>query len=683
MTYDIDTKYAIGAVIGLVVLSTVPLAVAGAHHEMYTYTVSGHPDLHAKAPDNEFVAGSDATLKLYLQNTGVVSDEGPHKFESEVQKAQTSTLSISAPNSPIEVHTGEYPAGTMPVGRNGPYSIHITVPEGTKPGTYDLKVEASYTYTSSVHYTDGSNPDYNQFHRTETMTVPVVVKDQAAFAVEGHSTDTQVGQRGTYSVTVNNTGTEPANNAVVTVQSQSKAITFGAAGASASDSVGRWDPGETKTFTYDAAVADTTGVHNYSVPVSIKFDDENGISHEAKRLVTSFRPQPEQTFAIRDLRSTLRTGRADGTVSGTVVNTGSQPVHAGTLVLQSNASFDTRAISLGRLGPGESQSFSFTGGTIPNSMAIDSLPLSLAVRYDNAAGDRYTSDAYDIQPAVRSNQQKFSITAVNTIPAGTRGTPPAKSDWSQLKLRVTNQGNTTLHNVKPQLVFQTPYAQRPVESNHRTTVIGTLAPGESKIATFSVSASESSGGTTYPLTTMVTYDQADGVTRKTSPYTVPVNIASDSHKRLAIKAMNAIPAGTRGDTPKDSDWSELTLRVTNRGNTTLHNVKPRLVFTSQYYERPIESNHRTGVIDTLQPGESKNVTYSVSASKAAGGTTYPLSVKVAYDQPNGVTRSTNEYTVPVTIAERSSLPLLPLGGGAVIIIGFAMGGVIWWRRSPS
>ncbi|MBP2251129.1 hypothetical protein J2754_001450 [Halarchaeum solikamskense] len=549
-------RYVTSAVIALLIVSAAPLTASALTTNS---SVAGHPDLHASVIDNEFTAGTEATLDLYLQNDGVITQGGPAAYQERVKTARSTQLSISSGDSPITVHTKQYPAGHVGDGTNGPYGIDITVPEGTDPGTYHLTVHAEYTYTAQVRY-GPEQPRYTDYERDVTFDVPVVVRDRARFRVVNHSTDAHVNQRGTYSVSIKNVGSEVATNADVKASSQTQAISFGSTGKSASASVDRWEPGETKTLTYDTAVEDISGVHNYSVPVNITFNDADGVTRHSNRLLSTFRPLPKQTFSVDDVQSTLRIGRSDGTLTGTVTNTGPAPIHDATVVVQNNLSslsFDQHSYALPDLDAGESTSFSFDGGTVSKTENASSLPVELAVHYDNEHDDAYTSDVHEVHASVGSYESLFNITAVN-----------------------------------------------------------------------------------------------------------------------------AIPAGTRGDTPKDSDWSKLTFRVTNNGDTTLHDIKPSVVFDNQYFERPIESNYRTSVITTLEPGESTNVTYAVSAAGVAGGTTYPLDVVVDYDQPNGVSRTTTSYTIPVRISQSSSLPLLPIGGGAIILIGILLGAFIWKRRSP-
>lgn len=551
------SKYVSTVVVALLVLSIVP--AAGSALDPAEHTVSGHPELHGSVTNNEFSAGTESTLDLYVQNEGVIRQGGAAQYERRVQTARATKLSISAEDTPLTVHTTQYPAGEIADGVNGPYPVDLTVPEGTEPGTYSLTVHAEYVYTAAVHY-DPQQPRYTDYRNDVTFEVPVVVRDRAAFAVVDSSTDVSVGQRGTYDVTLENTGSEVARHATVRVTSRSNAVSFGSAAESGSAPVETWDPGERKTLSYDVHAASTTDVHDYSVDVNVSFDDANGITRHSKRLVSSIRPRPEQRFTISNVHSTLRIGRGDETLTGTVVNDGPSRIHGAELVVGGNVtgvSFDQRSYGLPSLDPGERATFSLNGGTVPESVNVSEVSIPLTVRYATPNDDRYESRIHQVTAHVEPNRKLFELTTVGSI-----------------------------------------------------------------------------------------------------------------------------PAGTRGDTPKDSDWTQLTLRVTNRGDRTLHDVRPSIVFDSQYFERPIESNYRTSVIPELKPGETKTVTYAVSASTTSGGTTYPLDVTVAYEEPNGVARQTSSYTVPVPVATRSSIPLLPVGGGAVVLAGFLIGGFIWWRREP-
>lgn len=543
--------YVTVAVAALLVLSATPGVVAAMQ-------VTGHPSLSGTASNNQITDGTTQTIQVSLQNHGKVTHAGPTNYETKVQTAYATTVNVSAGDSPLHVHSTKVSAGTVTPSRPVSVPISVTVPEGTDPGTYKLKVKAHYHYTWSVKYDSSGATETKEFTRTDTFKVPVVVTDRASFSVVDTSADVNVAQHGTYSVTLKNTGSEVAKHAVVRASSESSDLSFGSGGQSGTSTVSRWEPNETKTVTYSAAVADTTGVHNYSVPVSVEFDDADGVTRQSNRVVSTLRPQPKQTFSIRNVDASLRIGRKDGTLTGTVVNDGSERVSNATLALSAkgtDATFDQQQYALGELDAGESAHFAFNGGSIPKTANVSSLPLTFTVNYDNDYGDRYPSDGHTVAVPVAPHENQFDITAVGTV-----------------------------------------------------------------------------------------------------------------------------PSGTRGDTPKGSDWTPLTLQVTNNGEETVHNIRPSIVFETQYYQRPIESNYRTSHIETLAPGETKNVTYAVSASATSGGTTYPLDMVVTYEEPNGVTRQTMDYTVPIRIAESDSLPLLPIGGGAVILAGLLIGGFIWLRR---
>ena len=122
-------RYVTSAVIALLIVSAAPLTASALTTNS---SVAGHPDLHASVIDNEFTAGTEATLDLYLQNDGVITQGGPAAYQERVKTARSTQLSISGGDSPITVHTKQYPAGHVGDGTNGPYGIDITVPEGTE-----------------------------------------------------------------------------------------------------------------------------------------------------------------------------------------------------------------------------------------------------------------------------------------------------------------------------------------------------------------------------------------------------------------------------------------------------------------------------------------------------------------------------------------------------------------------
>ncbi|WP_049933905.1 COG1361 S-layer family protein [Halarchaeum acidiphilum] len=474
-------------------------------------TVAGHPDLHASVTDNEFTTGTEATLDLYVQNDGVLTQGGAAEYQERVKTARSTQLSISGGSSPITVHTKQYPAGNIVDGTNGPYSIKLTVPEGTKPGTYYLNVRAQYKYTGAVNY-DPEQPEYVDYQQTKTFRVPVVVRDRATFSVVNSTTNAQVNQRGTYNVTVKNTGSEVATNVVAEATSGTDALTFGSTGQSASTSVATWEPGETKTLSYSAAIADTTSVRDYSVPLHITFADADGVTREANRLVSTLRPKPEQDLDVGHVDSDLRVG-TDGNVSVVVSNDGPVAIDHATVRLATSDDAITPQrdeYALGRLGVGDVATVTFP---VEVSDSAESGPrqFDFTVSYKNQFNDSQQSDPLPATVPVAAERDRFVVEPVNgTLSAGGSGT---------VRFHVTNNGDRPVTNVNAKV-----YADDPISTGDDEAFVSSLAPGETETIAFSFAATGSALSKTYPVSMDFQYDDTDGETKLSDYYQVPLAV---------------------------------------------------------------------------------------------------------------------------------------------------------------
>lgn len=299
--------------------------------------VVGRSELSVHAPANEFAPGQTVPLEVFLVNRGDVVASGPVEFVERVTTARATTFRVDDSGVPIEVNTGTVPAGSVPTGSAGPFSVQLTIPEETPPGRYTLPVSVSYTYTRSVEYFAGqSSPRFTEFDAERRLSLEIEVTEEARFEVVRSESDVLVGTDGTLTLALRNVGTEPASEASVSVESSSDDLRFGNTPPGSDGYVGNWPAGETRQVQYRVSVADDVRPRDYALRARVQYTDTDGIQRESRSLKASVRPLAEQTFALRDVESTLGVART-GTVSGVVVNEGPETVRSPVLVLETDA----------------------------------------------------------------------------------------------------------------------------------------------------------------------------------------------------------------------------------------------------------------------------------------------------------------------------------------------------------
>ncbi|MGA9403185.1 COG1361 S-layer family protein, partial [Haladaptatus sp.] len=297
-------------------------------------------------------------------------------------------------------------------------------------------------------------------------------------------------------------------------QSSNEQLSLGRS-PNASQFVSRWSSNERRTFQYRVTASNDTVGGNYPFSLSISYR-ENGSRNQTNPHLVGIIPDPEQSFSVGNLHSTLRVGQ-QGFVSGTVTNEGPQRAPNAVLVLapqRGNTTFSPTETeyALGTLDSGESKPFDFR---IDVSDTADRGPrqLSFVVRYQNQDGDPRQSKSLDAQINVHPRKDEFRIDANRaSVEAGSTGT---------ISLVVTNNRNETLRNIDAQA-----FVDSPLTVNDNEAFIPKLEPNQSATIRFDIGADGGTLPNTYPASVDFQYDTPDGETKLTDTYSVPVRVTS-------------------------------------------------------------------------------------------------------------------------------------------------------------
>ncbi len=473
-----------------------------------TAVVKGSPDITASLQDDTIAAGEETTLDVVLVNSGDLDlgDDRNPSLNSEVQTARGLTVDVRDGSAPISITTGTRSLGSLGTGTPTTASFDISVDEDAEPGTYDVPVVLDYDYYSRI--SGGVRQDRSV---TRTRTVTVTVSDDATFDVTNVDSNAQVGSSGTVAVTVENTGRTAANNSDVTLASQSGDLTFGERTES-TRSVDSWAPGETRTFRYDVTASDDAQVDSYPFQLNVAFDNPDGVRKESTDTSVSITPDPEQTFTLSDVDSTLRAGE-EGTITATVTNDGPRDVD--NVVVnwgsdKNDLSPQETQVAVGNLEAGASTEVEFTVDATDSAQA-GSKQFDFVASYRNTDGDREESDTLEAQAAVAPSEDEFSIESANTsIGIGQSG---------DIEITVTNTRNQTFSDITAKL-----FASSPIDADDDESYIDSLAPGESETIIFSVSADGSALQKAYPVSIDFRYDESDGDSAISDTYRVPIEV---------------------------------------------------------------------------------------------------------------------------------------------------------------
>ena len=479
---------------------------------MTANAVMDDPRFVTYVPNETLTPGQTNQLAVLIQNIPEDADD----------------VSLQANNTTVRVESGGTPftvmSGTTYIGRMGHNQIRnvtarVRVPDGTPAGTYRIPLRIEYSYLDEND--PGTRADDRQREVETTVYATVRVEERPRFAVEETASNVGVGGTGEVTVTVTNVGEENVSNAAVSLQSNVPDVTFNGA-QSTRRFVGNWDAGETKTLTYKVRAASSAEPRSYALTGTVSYENENGVQGQSNELTVGVQPSPKGSFAIRDVQSTLRVGE-EGEVSGTVLNTGDSPIRNAVVVFGNTSPTVTPVeteYAVGTIQPGQRANFSFD-----TEVSSDAEPgprqFDMRLRYRSPDDDLITSDQKDVRVQVRQETPEFDVQPVNaTLSTGSDG---------EFQLRVTNTRDQPLTDISAKI-----YAEEPLSTSDSEAFVKRLGPGEAKTVSFGLSASGSALEKTYPLKLDFQYDNAQGETKISDTYQVPVQVTNESNGSLSL-----------------------------------------------------------------------------------------------------------------------------------------------------
>lgn len=598
--------------------------------------LTSNPDLRTVTPDPNLQPGGINEVEFMLLN----DPDGP----DDQTRTATNVRVKPRDTGRIDVETGELYVPSLPDGKPADLALRVNVPADLASGTYRIPLDLTYEYDNGA----GSATE-----RKVTRYVEVKVKSGPRFTVVDTNSTATVNGRGTLAVTMRNVGDTAARDATLTLSTSSPDVSIGAS-KSGTRFVSKWEQGENRTFTFDAALGDTATAGNYSLGATVDFKKPSGTVGSSPTLTVPLEAHPEMTFAVSDLRSSLSIGGTD-TVSGTITNTG--PMTAHDAVVQFNRTPTAQAVgggyAVGSLAPGESAEFSFR---VNVAESADAGPKQFGIRtsFRNGNGDQLRSDVVDIRLPVGANDPGFEIRDVeSTLRVGEKGT-------------LTGTLVNTRDDPVTDAVVNFPDPGPTVTPVETTVAVGDLDPGEATNFSFDVEVTSSSDAGPRQFDLSVSYRDRDNAARASGAIPTQVTVKPGTAEFDVEPVNGSLSAGSSG---------KFRVNITNTREYTVSDVSAKI-----YTDSPLSTSDDQAFVNELEPGESTTLVFQLSADGGATEKTYPVKMDFQYDDEGGDTIISDTYQVPVDVTAGSGGLPIPLILLVVVLIGGAAGGVFYYRR---
>jgi len=448
------------------------------------------PRFETSVPEPTLAPGE--TTQLAVEFTNDAED-----LDDEVETATDVKATLKEGSSPITVLSGTHRLGTLQDGQPVVDQFSLRVPQNVDAGTYRLPIELEYVYEEDEQ-------------ETTTVYAEVRIEERATFSVQGVTEDLTVGEDGSVSLTLENTGSENVTDAAVRLTSETGNVLFGTSPSTVAY-VGEWDAGETRSVTVDAQSPPDANSGSYSITAAVEYENSDGFERTAapKNVGVTVAPETDQ-FSLNDVEHSLRVGE-EGTLSMTVQNGDERITDAVVRLSQPGSNIHPLAseYSIGAMEPDSSAAVSFP---IEVSESAEPTPrqFSFTIAYENAEGDDHVSDPLNVQATIEPERDRFDINPKNvTVEAGGSGT---------VTLEVTNNGDSAIEDVNAKI-----FTNDPLGSGDDEAYIQSLEPGDSTEIAFGVSASGAAIEKQYPISMDFRYD-TNGDTKLSKTYQVPISV---------------------------------------------------------------------------------------------------------------------------------------------------------------
>lgn len=427
-------------------------------------------------------------------------------------------------------------------------------------------------------------------------------------------------------------------------------------------------------FAVDLTVDEDAEPGTYQLPVTVRYDYTHQVDYteteqgptdvsytDYDREVTkhvTVRVEDGAQFRIVDVSSEAQVG-ASGPVRLTLQNTGNEDANDATVSLQSlsgEVTFgDAPSASrhVGAWAAGENRTVSYRATVAPDAEP-EQYALQANVSYEDPSGQPHHSRALSTG-VTPDPEQSFELTelrdslhvgAEGTVSGTVRNDGPRSVDDAVLVLQTNSQ------NVHP---LETEYA------------LGDIDAGGERNFSFSVEVNDGADAGSQQFSYVVRYDDEEGDAHESGTLNSRVDVG-EKRSTFLVEPRNA---------SLEPGASEVvTVEVTNNDEETLRNVEAKAFASS-----PLSLDDDTAFVSTLEPGETAEMTFRLSASSAALEKPYAISMDFQYDTPDGETKLSESYDVPVTVDDSGGggFSLFLVAGIVVVGIG-AVGSYVWFRR---
>lgn len=246
------------------------------------YKAAGEPQLKASAVNPVLEPGTNSTLRITLENTGLVQELIPNiagdaaeiSAEASEELHSVDAVNITAElsgNGPVIVTSGPYSLGSLPADSVAQLDFNVTTGK-LADGWYSLLLETEYEHQMDVKVSNGSSSSLYRPSNTSQKISILVQGPVRSLKVEGVVSDLYPGANGTILAVIKNDGPDIARNCTARLMAVPPFRSF-----SERYDMGDLQPGQASVARFAATVEGSAAVREYRLACEIVHDNQTEV----------------------------------------------------------------------------------------------------------------------------------------------------------------------------------------------------------------------------------------------------------------------------------------------------------------------------------------------------------------------------------------------------------------------
>lgn len=389
-----------------------------------TKYMSGGPEMTASiAGTNEFSPGDDATIRIFIENRGLIDikfvQSGIVERDDLPNTAKLVRATLQQGTAPLTIKSDPQMVGDISGGDRVLVPFTAKIDANAAAGTYLLPLTLQYTYLREAEQYGQDSITYTYKEVNETIDLPVTIKPEAFLTIEDLSTEhLNAGNEGYLTLRIHNSGFVDAASAVLKIARNGNSPVIP---TESSVYIGEFPANGTVETRFKVSVSREAGEQKYPLDVFLIYKDQSGDTVTSDILTVGVPVQGKIEFMVTGNPASLQAGEK-GVIEVEYQNTGAATAYSAQARISAVDPFTSNddTAFLGDLQPGQTAVARYEV-SVDESATTKEYGLDSEIRYRDALGNSQISDTMKVKITIGESSILIPVIAGVLLLLGVSG----------------------------------------------------------------------------------------------------------------------------------------------------------------------------------------------------------------------------------------------------------------------